>query len=93
MGNGIEFDWDDENTKHLAAHKVKPVETEQALSNDPVDIDYEVIDGEERYRSVGMTNGGRILKVAWTVRRGRVRVITAFPAGAAHRKILLEKLR
>jgi len=35
----IEFDWDDENRKHLAAHKVAPAEFEQLLNNDPVDLD------------------------------------------------------
>ncbi|MGA2742438.1 MAG: hypothetical protein ABSG65_33990 [Bryobacteraceae bacterium] len=60
---GFEFEWDRENTKHLAAHKVTPAEFEQALNNDPLDLDYEAIDGEERYRFVGLTNGGRFLRV------------------------------
>ena len=71
MASGIEFDWDDENRKHLAAHKVAPAEFEQLLNNGPVDLDYELIDNEERYRSVGLTNGGRLLTVAWTIRNGK----------------------
>ena len=35
-------------------------EFEQVLNNDPLDLDYEVIDGEERYRSIGLTNQGRL---------------------------------
>jgi uncharacterized DUF497 family protein len=46
-----------------------------------VDLDYELIDNEERYRSVGLTNGGRLLSAVWTIRNGKVRAITAFPAG------------
>jgi uncharacterized DUF497 family protein len=80
VSHGIEFDWDGENTKHLAAQKVTPAEFEQVLNGDPLDLDYEVIDGEERYRSVGLTNGGRFLRVAWTVRGGKVRAVTAFQA-------------
>ncbi|MGA3237093.1 MAG: hypothetical protein ABSG03_12365 [Bryobacteraceae bacterium] len=38
-----------------------PAEFEQLLNNDPVDLDFEVIDNEERYRSVGLTNGGRFV--------------------------------
>jgi uncharacterized DUF497 family protein len=91
--NGIEFDWDDGNIRHLAAHKIDPVEFEQLLNNDPMDLDYEVVDGEKRYRSVGITNGGRFLVVAWTVRDGKIRAITAFPASAANKKIFLEKSR
>jgi len=57
----IEFDWDDENTKHLAAHKVSRTEFEQAIANDPLDLDCDVVDTEYRYRSVGITTVGRFL--------------------------------
>jgi hypothetical protein len=93
VANGIEFDWDDENTKHLAAHKVTPTEFEQAMNNDPVDLDYELIDNEERYRSVGLTNRGRFLLAVWTVRNGRIRAVTAFPASASNKKTFLERSR
>ena len=56
MASGIDFDWDDENAKHLAAHKITPAEFEQAMHNDPLDLDYQLIDKEERFRSVGLTN-------------------------------------
>jgi len=91
LANGIEFDWDDENRKHLAAHKVTPAEFEQAMNNDPLDLGYDLIAGEERYRSVGITNGGRLLLVVWTVRNGRVRAVTAFRASASNRRIFLER--
>ena len=68
MADGIEFDWDDGNTKHLATHEVTPDEFEKVLNNDPLDLDYELIDNEERYRSVGLTSGGRLLSVVFTVR-------------------------
>jgi uncharacterized DUF497 family protein len=45
----MEFDWDDENKKHLDAHKVAPAEFEQLLNNDPIDLNFELIDNEERY--------------------------------------------
>jgi hypothetical protein len=62
VAGGIEFDWDDENEKHLAAHKVAPAEFEQLLNNDPVDLNFELFGNEERYRSVGLTNGGRLCR-------------------------------
>ncbi len=93
MASEIEFDWDDENRKHLAAHKVAPAEFEQLLNNDPLDLDYELIDNEERYRTVGLTNGGRLLPVAWTIRNGKVRAITAFPAGVSDRKAYIKRTR
>ena len=67
--------------------KVTPAEFEQVLNNDPLDLDYEAIDGEERYRSVGLTNGGRFLRVAWTVRNGKIRAVTAFRARPRTRRL------
>jgi uncharacterized DUF497 family protein len=91
VANGIEFDWDDANENHLAAHKVAPTEFEQVLNNDPIDVAFDLIDDEERYRSVGLTKRGRLLSVAWTIRNGKIRAITAFPASVSDRKAFLEK--
>ena len=72
MANGIEFDWDVENTKHLAAHKVTVREFESVMQNSPLDLAYEVVNGEQRYR-FGWHDGlrqiaGRYLEVArWQV--------------------------
>jgi uncharacterized DUF497 family protein len=90
---GIDFDWDRGNTKHLAVHRVTPIEFEQVLSNDPLDLNCEMIDSEERYRSVGLTNMGRLLSVVWTLRNGRVRAVTAFPATVPDKKAFLEQPR
>jgi uncharacterized DUF497 family protein len=91
VASGIEFDWDDENRKHLSAHKVAPAEFEQLIGNEPLDLAYERIDNEERYRSVGLTNRGRLLSVVWTIRHGKIRAITAFPASVSDRKAFLER--
>jgi uncharacterized DUF497 family protein len=91
VAGGIEFDWDDENKKHLAAHKVAPPEFEELLNNGPVDLKFELIDNEERYRSVGLTNAGRLLSGAWTIREGKVRAVTAFSATVSDRKAFLER--
>ena len=48
-------------------------------------------DDEERYRSVGVTNEGRILTALWTIRHGKVRAVTAFDAPVADRKVFLER--
>lgn len=91
MEDGIEFDWDNENKRHLAAHKVVPAEIEQLLNGEPLDLAFEVIANEERYRSVGITNRGRLSTVAWTICGGKIRAITAFPASVADKKAFLEK--
>ena len=87
----IEFDWDDHNRSHLAEHQVSPAEFEQLLNNNPVDVDYGLVHDEERFRSVGLTDQGRLLSVVWTVRNGKVRAITAFPASVLDKKAYLER--
>jgi uncharacterized DUF497 family protein len=63
------------------------------MNGDPVDVDCEVIDDEERYRLVGMTNGGRLLSVVWTIREGKVSAVTAFAAPAKDRQAFLQRLK
>jgi hypothetical protein len=89
----IEFDWDNENRRHLAAHGVTPAEFEQLLSNDPLDLAFEAIEDEERYRSVGLTRRGRVLSFVWTIRNGKIRAITAFPARVADKKAFRERTK
>ncbi len=93
MPEEIEFEWDDGNITHLALHQVTPTEFEQVLNSDPLDLDYELIDHEERYRAVGLTSGGRLLSVVFMVRNGKVRGITAFPASTLDKKAFLERTR
>ncbi|MBZ5724633.1 MAG: hypothetical protein LAP87_06505 [Acidobacteriia bacterium] len=42
------FDWDAENATHIALHEVQTGEAEQVLQNDPVAVQYQERDGEER---------------------------------------------
>lgn len=73
----LSFDWDEANIEHIARHKVAPIEVEQLFTNGPVDIDFEVVNGEDRWTSIGCTSALQFLIVVWTMRRGAVRVITA----------------
>jgi len=93
VADAIEFDWDAENRRHLAAHKVSPDEFEELLNNDPVDLSFELVADEERYRSVGLTGHGRLLSAVWTIRDGKIRAITAFRATIADRKAFLENTK
>jgi uncharacterized DUF497 family protein len=73
------FEWDAANwRKSELKHGVAVAEAEEVLLNDPmcqVDVRHSGI--EQRYVALGTTNGGRRLFVAFTVRRSRVRVISA----------------
>lgn len=61
------------------------------LNHDPIELTFELIDNEPRYRSVGLTNGGGLLSVAWTIRKGKVPALTALPAGVSDSKAFLER--
>ena len=65
---------------HLARHSVTQAEFEQAMQNDPNLFDYQIVDGEERWTGLGSTDNLRVLVVVFTIREGRIRAVTAFPA-------------
>ncbi len=56
MASELEFDWDPANTGHIASHLVTPEEVEEVFANDEVDIDYDVIGGEQRWTVAGETD-------------------------------------
>jgi len=89
--SGTGFDWDDANVRHLRRHRVSPSEFEQVLDNGPVELDYQTEDGEDRYKSLGVTDGGRVIVTVWTIRNARIRPVTAYPAGRRLRR-LFERL-
>ncbi len=83
----IEFEWDKYNIEHVGKHKVKPGECEQVFFNIPVTVELGLVHshGEERYFSLGKTNMGRTLVVIFTLRKAKIRVITARDANKKER--------
>ena len=89
MARTARFDWDDANTSHIARHGVTPEEVEQALANQPLAVLAEQKRrGEKRVLCAGLTDAGRPLQFVYTLRCGRIRVITAHTA----KKKVREKL-
>jgi hypothetical protein len=62
----------------LARHLVSPDEAEQCYRHDPLIIDEQSVMGEERYLALGETDSSRRLAFVFTIRRGRVRFVTAY---------------
>ncbi|MBI6546141.1 MAG: BrnT family toxin [Cyanobacteria bacterium NC_groundwater_1444_Ag_S-0.65um_54_12] len=79
----MEFDWDEANIEHIAAHDVEPEEAEAAFFGFRVPLKVRIVDGEQRQAFLGSV-GERILLVAYTIRSNRVRVITAYNANPTH---------
>jgi len=84
------FFWDKANHVHLARHNVSPEEAEQVIQNDPLDLDFQLVDGEVRNPQIGETNTGRILVVISTPCGDDERVVTAWDATKTEKAVYLQ---
>ncbi len=76
----LSFDWDKGNIeKNWKKHGVHYKEAEEIFLNKPLKLfdDPQHSKVEERFLAYGTTNGGRKLTVVFTVRRGKIRPISA----------------
>jgi uncharacterized DUF497 family protein len=74
------FHWDQGNLeKNWLAHKVSPAECEQIFFNRPLVVaaDFVHSEAEERFFTLGQTDRGRLLFIAFTLRNDLIRVISA----------------
>ena len=86
----VAFDWDDGNTvKNWQKHQVTPAECEQIFFNHPLVVqnDIQHSKNEKRYFSLGQTDLGRHLFVAFTIRKKLIRVISARDMSRNERKV------
>lgn len=90
------FEWDEGNlTKSWEKHRVSIAECEQVFFNRPLVVaDDERHSGEEpRYYALGKTDTGRELFIVFTVRRRRVRAISARDMNKKEREKYREKIQ
>lgn len=85
------FDWDANNLRKIRAHRIKADEVENALSNDPIPIYDQDVEGEERYVYYGETDSGRLLAVVLVERGNDIRVVTAYDLDAGQKKDYLAR--
>ena len=84
------FDWDGGNVeKNWISHQVTPQEAEQAFFNRPLLVDEDVKHSraEKRYLVLGQTDKDRPLFIAFTLRKRRIRVISARDMNRKERKV------
>ena len=89
----LQFEWDEQNVRHLALHQIAAVEAEQVILNRPVDLESHLRNGEQRLAQIGESEAGRILIVVSTMRDHKVRVVTAWPANKHYRRYFLSMKR
>lgn len=85
----VEFEWDEGNkNKNLIKHSVDNQEIEEAFFNLPVVItpDRGHSKAETRYLVLGQTDGHKKLSIIFTLRKNKIRVISARPMGQKERK-------
>ncbi|MFN0166635.1 MAG: BrnT family toxin [Bryobacteraceae bacterium] len=80
------FDWDSNNLRKIRAHRIKSEEVEKALSNEPIPIYEQEVDGEVRYVYYGETDSGRLLAMVLVERGEIIRVVTAYDLDAGQKK-------
>jgi len=74
------FDWDEANAiKNWEKHRVTPEEAEDVFFHDPFILrsDPAHSQREKRYWALGKTGRDRKLFIAFTIRRKRIRIISA----------------
>jgi hypothetical protein len=84
------FEWDKYNSDKIKAkHEVTPVECEQVLFNLPVIAgdDEKHSETENRFYVLGQTDSGRLLFLVFTVRKDKLRVISARDMNKKERRV------
>jgi len=73
------FEWDKSNIGHIAKHKVTPEEAEDAFfdKENILDDDLKHSTIEKRFIIIGKTSKGRLLYQIFTLRTGKIRVISS----------------
>lgn len=84
------FDWDEGNSrKNWIKHQVTPSECEQLYFNQPLIVKNDInhSEHETRFFALGQTDDNRKLFIAFTVRKDRIRVISARDMSKKEREV------
>ena len=86
----LEFEWDEGNIhKSYMKHGILPNEAEEIFVDNHVivydDKTHSVV--EKRFVAVGKSKGGKLLFIIYTMRKEKIRVISARPADKKERRL------
>jgi len=91
VSGDIEFDWNDQNEKHLSKHGISRLDAEDVLSGNHILLEYQMEGNEQRWIAVGASRTGRILNIVFAVRREAIRPITGWDADKETAALFLEQ--
>jgi hypothetical protein len=89
------FEWDQSNIeKNWEKHRVSYLECEEVFFNQPLLVQEDEIHSkfEPRYYVLGRSNDGRHLFIVFTIRRNKIRVISARNMSRRERRIYREQI-
>jgi hypothetical protein len=74
----VEFEWDKGNIdKNFKKHRIANEEAEEVFLNDPlISEDKKHSSAEKRYQCLGITDKNKKLFVSFTLRNGKIRIIS-----------------
>ena len=89
------FEWDRGNlTKNPQSHRIDNDEAEEVFLRSPLVADTtRAADGEPRWFALGPSERGRVLRIVFTVRGRKLRVISARVASRKERSLYEKTLR
>ena len=90
----LSFEWDENNkTKNWNKHKVEFKECEEIFSNRPLKTykDVKHSQNENRFVALGITNRNRGLYLVFTVRKDKIRIISARDISRKERNLYEKK--
>ena len=61
-----EFDWDEQNERHLANHGISRSDAEDVLSGNHILFEYQMEGNEQRWVAVVATRTGRVLDIVFS---------------------------
>lgn len=84
------FDWDEGNLEHIKRHNVDYKECEEISLNTPLRVNEDKAHSqtEERLQALGRTNEERLLFISFTIRKNKIRVISARDQNRKERKTI-----
>ena len=95
FSNVTGFDWDEGNLlKNWEKHGVTHLESEQVFFNEPLIVqdDEKHSQDEPRWYGLGSTDAKRWLMVVFTIRKNKIRVISARDMNRKERKVYEEEI-
>jgi hypothetical protein len=84
------FDWDPQKARSTLRRRNIGFEEAASVLDDWRQVTLEDVErsiNEQRWRTIGLSDRARVLAVTWTVREGRVRVISARRATKRERNV------